>query len=697
MTRESEKAPVSLAAALACLLLLAGCGSGGLVDSYTAASDGPPVPIAVTVSANLEVETELEIEGVSSVKGPDLADVVSEIIFDPAGTGQTAYGASILQAGQTYPDDCPSPPGPSKCIQCITEFKILDDDGITWRNDPTLSHVVGTCSGTVPEGAIGIDSIPVQFVFHADLATSIPQAGTAMIRGDGSAMADYLASDLADIHSETSDDYDLSGCDGNPDPPEMTMTLTEPIQGAFDSHSVLPDGTIEWTKAFSLTDFGQVGQDNYNTCAFDTILDGNLPILEDSDDSLVQYGVKFCTDMQSCTAFGAGGILDTQPMEFFDGLNSQLDGNMEAMLMPNFWLSFATGMSMESLYTNTIVFDSSEWGYGLPELTFTVASVGRQDSSDGILNDDFFLTFDEENVYKFQLHDFVMMFWDIISLNNERLDRPMFLEFNSGCAISDEYAKVSTICYRPDVNMTNEPFTPTLSDWDSISDPPGQGGEAVLTYNTTTASVLKYVDMNKTLGQEQSVRIEKLVLPNSKWRVEARLLSLAGMDDADANGYADFIRVGLVDSNYSGYLIGVEGIFDGKAYIPSCFAVRYLNGAVQEGAYVNCDKRSDILLQLSHQSSYSDIVARVSFDAGQSWTDIEASGALYPGASTTNMTYVNQIQDHSAILEGMSRANATANDNYVNIERIRWYGIFNSNNALVDQYPDTDFTEVPPS
>lgn len=689
-----------MAAALACLLLLAGCGgSGALVDTYTVTSDGPPVPVSMTINAQLDVENALGLDDVHPVKGPDMADVSCEIVFDPAGNGETAYGVSILQAGQTYPDDCHSPPGASKCIQCISEFKILDEDGVTWHEDPTLSHVVGTCTGVVPEGLIGLDTIPVRFIFHAGLATSIPNAGTAMMRGDGSALASYLASDLADIHLNTSDDYTLTGCDGNPDPAEMTMTLTEPILGAFDSYSEDPNtGEISWSKGFTISDMGQVGQDGYNTCDFDTILDGEVPIEEDPDSGTVEYAVKFCADMQNCAAFGAGGLLDTGPMEFFDGLMSPLEGLGEAMLMDNFWLSFAIGMRDSSLNTNTIVFDSADWGFGLSPPTFTIASVGRQDSSDGILNDDFFLTFFDD-IYKYQLHDFVMMFWDIVSLNNERLDRPMFIEFNSGCAISDEFAKISKDCYRPDVTLTNEPFTPTLDTWTEISEHPSQGGEGVLTYATTTSSVLKYTDSYKTVGQEQSVRIEKYVLPNSKWRVEARLLGTAGMDDQDANGKSDFIRVGLLDSTYSGYITGVEGIYNGKDVIPSCFAVRYLNGVVQEGAYVSCDKQSDILLQLSHQASYSDIVARVSFDGGQSWTDIEATGTMYPGAAggTQFMTYVTQIQDHSAVLEVMSRAHATANDNYVNIERIRWYNIWNSNNALVDQYRDIDFAEVPPS
>jgi len=682
-----------MAVAIACLLALAGCGgSGALGDTYTATYDDEPVQVKMSVNAHLDVETEFELVGGSTGKAQDLADVTTEIVFDPGGTGQTAYGASILQGAQIYPDDCPSPPGPSACIKCMSEYKVLDQDGVTWRDDPTLSNVVGTCSGNVPGSYIGLDTIPVQFIFHAGIATAIPTAGNAMIRGDGSSQADYLASDLADIYLETSDDYVLTGCDGNPDPAEITMSLAEPVIGAYDQYDQLPDGTIKWTKGFTISNMGQPDpQTGYNTCDFDTVLDGDLPIQIDSSIDTVRYAVKFCTDKQSCTAFGAGGYLDTGPMEFFEGLSETLDGNDDAMLMPNFWLSFATGMWLDSLNMGTIVLDSPDLGFGIPEPTYTIASVGRQDSSDGILNDDFFLTFDEGSVYMYQLHDFIMMLWDIRSLNNEKLDRPFFLEFSSGCAISDEFAKISKECYRPDVTMTNEPFTPTFSDWQSID------SAVALSFNTTTASVLKYSDLNKTVGQEESVRIEKLVLPNSKWRVEARLLGLAGIDDADSNGYADFIRFGVVDSNYSGYMIGVEGIYDGKAYIPSCFAVRYLNGAVQEGAYVNCDKRSDILLQLSHQSSYSDIVARVSFDGGAGWTDIEASGSLYPGASTTSLTYVTQIQDHSAILEGMSRANATANDNYVNIDRIRWYGIYNSNNALVDQYVDTDFTEIPPS
>ena len=165
------------------------------------------------------------------------------------------------------------------------------------------------------------------------------------------------------------------------------------MPGAYDQHNVAPDGTIEWTKGFTISDMGQVGQDGYNTCGFDTVLDAYIPIEEDPDGASIQYAVKFCTDKQSCTAFGAGGTLDTGPMEFFEGLNESLDGNDDAMLMPPFWLSFAIGMRDISLNTNTIVFDSADWGFGLADLTFTITSVGRQDGNDGINNDDFFLTF----------------------------------------------------------------------------------------------------------------------------------------------------------------------------------------------------------------------------------------------------------------------------------------------------------------
>lgn len=691
--RAFHRVPASASALmLAFLLILAGCGGAGLMDTSSLdTTSNEYAQVNMLIKADYDVEYAMEVVD-ADVSKTDLADLRCEIVFDPTGTGATPNGVSILQAAQTYPDDCPDPPGPGKCIKCINEYKFMD--GGEWKTDPTQSHCVGTCVGIVPEVWLNNDTIPIQIVFYSDVDTSITQAGLAMIRTDGSATnSDFIEADLANIHLFSSDDYIYTGCDGNPDPPEMTMTLDEPLQGQFDNYSDPGTGTISWTKAFTITDMGQPDPGSgFNSCSFETHLDGDLILSTDPQMGSIEYSVKFCSDMQSCTAFGAGGSLNTQSMTFFDGLNATLDGNGEAMLTPELGMNFETSMVSASINTDTVVIESTDLGYGLsqPELTLLAASYDR---NDGITADDFVAQITD--AYQYQLHDFVQMIWDVVSQSNETLDTPIFLEFTSGCAISDTFAKNSQGCYRADTSITGQPFTPTLSDWQAIN------AVTALSFNTTTASVLKYVDLYKTVGQVQSLRIDKLVDVPGAWQVEAVMSGVAGFDDESGSGggTSDFIRFGVLNSSYSGYVIGVEGIFDGKSTLPSCFVVRYLNGSVQEGAYINCDKQSNITMELSYEPTYSGVFALVSTDGGQSWTDLEAQGAVYPGASSRTLTYVTMSGDHNAVIEAMSTDHATANDNYVNIDLIRWLGLDNSGNALIDQFSDDDYVEQggPPS